>query len=248
MNLVSIIMPYFRKRDYIKKSINSALNQSYENFEIIIIYDDQKSHDIKYIEEISKLDYRINIIYNNKNIGAGLSRNVGIEHAKGDYLAFLDCDDLWDKNKLKLQINFMKEKNADFSFTAYDLINKKNKKISTMFAKPILKFDDLVMSCDIGLSTVIFKKKIYNSFCKFPNLKTKEDYVLWLKIAKKNKVLYGLNKPLTRWRVTPGSLSSNNIQKIIDAFTVYKKYLKYSVINSLFHVILLSINYLFKRL
>jgi teichuronic acid biosynthesis glycosyltransferase TuaG len=104
------------------------------------------------------------------------------------------------------------------------------------------------MSCDIGLSTVIFKKKIYNSFCKFPNLKTKEDYVLWLKIAKKNKVLYGLNKPLTRWRVTPGSLSSNNIQKIIDAFTVYKKYLKYSVINSLFHVILLSINYLFKRL
>ena len=64
MNLVSIIMPYFRKRDYIKKSINSVLNQSYKNFEIIIIYDDQKFHDIKYIEEINKLDYRINIIYN----------------------------------------------------------------------------------------------------------------------------------------------------------------------------------------
>lgn len=240
-------MPYYKKRAYIKKSILSILRQSYKNFEIIVIYDDTDKSDISFIKKIKKLDKRIKVIYNKKNIGAGPSRNAGISLAKGNIIAFLDCDDTWSHNKLNLQINFMSRKKADFSYTAYDLINCNNKKIGRRLAQPILTYQDLLTSCDIGLSTVMLNKKIFNNYCKFPELKTKEDYVLWLKLAKKKIVLHGLNIPLTQWRATNNSLSANSIQKIFDAFLVYNKYLKFNFFRSCQSVFLLSFNYIIKK-
>jgi teichuronic acid biosynthesis glycosyltransferase TuaG len=247
MNLVSIIMPYYKKRAYIKKSVLSILRQSYENFEVIIIYDDIDHSDISFINNIKKLDKRIKVIYNKKNIGAGPSRNVGISFAKGSIIAFLDCDDTWSHNKLNLQINFMSRKKADFSFTSYNLINCNSKKIGIRLAKPILTYQDLLSSCDIGLSTVMLKKKIINNYYKFPKLKTKEDYVLWLKLAKKKIVFHGMNIPLTQWRATNISLSANSIQKIFDAFLVYNKYMKFNFFKSCQSVFLLSLNYIIKK-
>ena len=247
MYLVSIIMPYFKKRNYIKKSINSALNQTYQNFEIIIVYDDQDLGDFKFINSIKKLDKRIFVICNSNNVGAGISRNIGIKHARGHYVAFLDCDDTWKKNKLAMQIKFMKNKKADFSFTSYDIIDCKNKKIGSRLAKPTLIYQDLLKSCDIGLSTVITKRKLFSNYCKFPNLKTKEDYVLWLQLAKKKIIFHGLNVPLAKWMVTKNSLSSNVKQKILDAFLVYRKYMKFSFAKSCYSVFVLSLNYLFKK-
>ena len=185
MNLVSIIIPYYNNKIYLQKTVKSILKQSYQNFEIIIVYDNSDITDLYFVESVAKLDKRIFLIRNLKNIGAGLSRNKGITISRGNYIAFLDSDDLWVSSKLKLQLKFMNDYNADFSFTSYDVINSKGKKIGNRKAKFFLKYDDLIKSCDIGLSTVIMKRKLFNNFFKFPNLKTKEDYVLWLKLAKK---------------------------------------------------------------
>ncbi len=247
MYLVSIVMPYFKKRNYIKKSINSILNQTYQNFEIIIVYDDQDLDDLEFMNSIIKLDKRICVIYNSNNVGAGISRNIGIKHARGHYVAFLDCDDIWKKNKLAMQIKFMKNTKADFSFTSYDIIDCKNKKIGSRLAKPTFIYQDLLKSCDIGLSTVIAKRKLFNNYCRFPNLKTKEDYVLWLKLAKKKIIFHGLNLPLTKWTIVKDSLSSNVNRKILDAFLVYRKYMKFSFAKSCYSVLVLSLNYLFKK-
>ena len=114
MDLVSIIMPYYKKRNYINKSINSVLRQTYQHFEIIIIYDDTDLNDSDFINNIKKKDNRIFVIYNSKNLGAGISRNIGIKHAKGNFVGFLDCDDIWKKNKLESQINFMNKKKNRF--------------------------------------------------------------------------------------------------------------------------------------
>ena len=240
-------MPYYKKKSYIIKSINSVLNQTYQNFEIIIVYDDTNKEDIDLIRKVSESDQRIKVVYNKKNIGAGLSRNKAIKNAKGIYLAFLDCDDLWHKNKLEKQLQFMKKKNSDFSHTSYELIDSKGIKQEKREAKPLLNYENLLRSCDIGLSTVIMKKKLFNNYCKFPNLKTKEDYVLWLKLAKKKIILHGLNTNLTRWRITSNSLSTNIPQKCADAFLVYYKYMKFNFFKSCMSVFLLSINYIKKK-
>ena len=185
MDLVSIVIPYYKKKKYINQTINSVLNQTYKNFEVIIIYDDEELQDLNYLKSIVKLDKRISLIINKKKLGAGLSRNRGIKLSKGKYIAFLDSDDYWSKNKLKAQITFMNLNKHSISHTTYQIVNRDNKKISIRKARNFFEIKDLLYSCDIGLSTVILKKKLFSNNIKFPKIKTKEDFILWLQILKK---------------------------------------------------------------
>jgi len=127
MELVSIILPYYKKKLYIKSTIKSILNQTYQNFEILIIDDEITPESKKILNEINTLDKRISILKNTRNIGAGYSRNRGIKKSKGKYIAFCDCDDEWKLSKLENQLKFMQNKNIFISHTSYDLIDKNNK-------------------------------------------------------------------------------------------------------------------------
>ena len=245
-NLVSVIMPYYNKKNYFLESINSVLNQTYQNLEVIIIYDDHNKNDLKYIENCIKNDWRVKLVCNDKNRGVAYSRNKAISISQGEYIAFLDCDDYWKTNKIEEQMNFMLTHNYDFSHTTYQVINLNNKIVSTIKARKILKYKELLKSCDIGLSSVILKRKLLNEI-KFPELKTKEDFVLWLRLAKKSVNIFGLNKSLMFWRQTPNSLSSSILQKLEDAFKVYYLYEKKNFFYSIFCVIRLSIYALLKK-
>ena len=245
MKLVSIIIPYFKKKKYIGDTINSILNQTYNNFEIIIIYDDPEKKDLDYIEKLSHSDFRIKLIINEKNLGAGISRNIGIDQSKGTFLAFIDADDIWERTKLEEQVNFMQGKNINFCHTSYKIINEEKQFLSLRRARNFFTMKDLIKSCDIGLSTVILKKEILGSN-KFADLKTKEDFVLWLKLISSNVKIYGLDKELVLWRKTNNSLSSSLFQKIIDGYKVYKVYMKYNMIKSIYYLLCLSINFLKK--
>jgi teichuronic acid biosynthesis glycosyltransferase TuaG len=249
VTFITIIVPYFKKKLFIANCINSILNQSYKNFEIIIINDELTTESFKLLSNISKLDNRIKILNNKKNIGAGESRNLGIEFAKGEYVAFCDSDDLWNYKKLELQLKFMREGDFDFSFTSYEIINENDRNIGIRKAEKYLSFDKLKKSCDIGLSTVMVKTKIFNNEnFRFAKLKTKEDYVLWLKLAKFGIQLNGLDVILVSWRKSKVSLSSSAYQKLKDGFKVYNFYLGYNKIYSLFYLFLLSINFIFKQI
>ena len=127
MDLVSVIIPYYKKRNFVRETIDSVINQTYDNFEILIIYDDTNLNDLEFLQEISKLDNRIKIINNKKRLGAGFSRNIGIEQSNGRYVAFIDADDTWFPDKLKDQISFMKKKNYQISHTSYFIIDEKKK-------------------------------------------------------------------------------------------------------------------------
>ena len=244
MMLVSIIIPYYKKKDYIKKTINSILKQTYKKFEIIIINDEPGELSKNILSFLKKKDSRIKIINNKKNIGAGKSRNKGINIAKGKYIAFIDSDDLWKKNKLLKQIEFMRKKNIEISHTSYEIIDDDLVTRGTRQAK-LMNYKKLIKSCDIGLSTVIIKKSLIKNL-RFPNLKTKEDYVLWLEIAKKGKTIHALNTKLTQWRKSKNSLSSSVARKLTDGYYVYRHHLKFSVIKSLYSLLILSINFLKK--
>jgi teichuronic acid biosynthesis glycosyltransferase TuaG len=247
MNLVSVIIPYYKKKKYITSSINSVLKQSYKNLELIIIYDDSNLEDLIILKNLKKKDKRIKIFINKKNIGAGLSRNRGIKLSKGKFIAFLDSDDLWLPNKLKKQIFFMKQHKIKISHTSYHIINYKNKIIGQRKAKD-LSHKQLLKSCDIGLSTIILDKRLIKNNTKFASIKTKEDYVLWLKITLNEKKIYALLNNLTKWRKLDNSLSSSKFQKIKDGYLVYRKYMKFGQIKSFFYLGLLSINFLLKTI
>ena len=216
---------------------------TYQNFQVIIVDDELSIESSEVLKKIHRLDNRIKIINNPCNLGAGQSRNFGIEIASGELIAFCDCDDLWKESKLEKQIKFMKKTDSDLSFTAYEIVDEIGLKIGYRKAKDILIFNDLLKSCDIGLSTVILKKELFkNKDYKFANLKTKEDYVLWLKMVQDGKIFRGLNECLSSWRKSKNSLSSSVLQKLEDGFQIYRVYLKYSIFKSLICLFVLSIN------
>ena len=245
MDLVSVIIPYFKKKKFIYRTLNSVLKQTYKNLEVIIIYDDSDLSDLKFIKKFCKKNKRIKIHLNKKNMGVSKSRNLGVKKSKGKYIAFIDSDDLWKKNKLKTQLDFMRKNKCLISHTDYEIINNKNKILGYMRVKKRLSYNDLIFSCDIGLSTVMISKKL-KSKVLFPNIITKEDYILWLKLSKKFNI-HGIQKNLGFWRKSDSSLSYT-WQKIKDAFTLYSKYEKFNLIKSLFFVLLLSLNFIKKNL
>lgn len=249
MNLISIIMPYYKKSEFIDASINSILKQSFQKFEVIIIDDELSKNSFDVLSNIERLDTRIKVFRNKKNLGAGQSRNNAIDLSKGKYIAFCDCDDLWKQNKLEKQIEFMKNSNLEFSFTSYEIVNNNNMRIGFREAQKELSFKQLRNSCDIGLSTVMIKRCIFdNEKFRFGRTKTKEDFILWLILAKNGIKILGIKECLTSWRKNSASLSSSNFQKIIDGYKVYRNYLYYSRLKSLFFLIILSLNFVLKKI
>lgn len=239
-NFVSVIIPYYYKRNYLRKAIRSVLSQSYKKLEIIIVYDNGSKNELDYVKKISRLDPRIKLVINKKNIGVGRSRNKAIRISSGEYIAFLDADDYWKKSKITLQLKYMKLLGASITHTTYDVISSNNI-LRTRKAKSFFKQKELLPSCDIGLSTVMLKRKILSKNYFFSNLNTKEDFLLWLTILQKYKII-GINKNLSSWRKTDNSLSSSIIQKICDGFRVYYKYLNFGLFKSIYYLFLLSLN------
>jgi len=239
MKKVSIIMPYYKKSSFFEKAYHSVLNQNYSNIEIIIIYDDHDLTELNFVKKIINNRKNTFLIINKKNYGVGFSRNIGINRSKGFYIAFLDCDDVWKKNKLRNQVNIMNKMKLDFSYTSYSVINENNNFLYNVPAKDFLTHANLLRSCDIGLSTVMIKRQILKKF-KFSRMKTKEDYLLWLQISKNDILIYGVKKYLSLWRKCNNSLSSDIFQKIKDAFNIYYRHEKQGFIRTLLSIIVLS--------
>ena len=209
-----------------------------------IFYDDENLNDYIFLKKIINKDKRVKLIKNKKNKGVSYSRNKGIGISKGKFIAFLDADDVWQKDKLNYQLNYMFKNNLDITHTNYKIMDERNRIVRSMKVEKYLTYNKLLNSCDIGLSTVMISSKI-KKLLKFKKIMTKEDYLLWLILSKKYKII-GINKYLTNWRSVKDSLSSSLIQKFKDGFKVYNKYLGKSRVISFFRVINLSINFVFK--
>lgn len=205
--LVSVIIPFFKNREWLEEAIESVLKQSYKNIEILVINDGSNEDLSKIIEK-----YKLNIIYiKQKNKGAAYSRNIGIKLSSGQYIAFLDSDDIWRNNKIEKQLNYMLKNNEVWTHTNYSIFGEKIKrKIKDLshFQGDIL-FESLAV-CPIATPCVMVKSSILkeNNKLRFEvGMDSGEDYILWLKLASLYK-LGIVDEDLTKVRIR-GSNSAN---------------------------------------
>ena len=232
--LVSIIMPNYNGEKYLKETIDSVIAQSYENWELIIVDDCSTDYSLAVIGQYS--DARIHLIASLENCGAAVSRNKAIDAAKGRWFAFLDSDDLWDKDKLLLQLQFMNEEKCAFSFTHYYFDRDDGELKEFAPQKDKYDYKAILKHCYIACPTVIYDSAVLGKVYMPVEAVKREDFGCWLRILRKNVPAYCLHKCLTTVKIHTGSVSYNKTKMIKYQWNVYRKVEKLSIVRSLFYM------------
>lgn len=249
-DLVSIIVPVYNAEKFIKDTITNILEQTYQNFELIIINDCSKDNSKKIIKEYEKKDKRIKLIENKKNSGAANSRNNGIKNANGRYICFLDADDKWDKDKLEKQVNFMKKKKCGFSYTSYQFANENCEPTGAKVIVPKkISYKQALKNTTIWTSTVMFDMTMLTKEEIFmPNVKS-EDTALWWKLLRtKVSYAYGMQDVFSYYRRTKGTLSSNKFEAIKRVWNLYRKQEKLGLLYSVYNFCWYAFNAVRRRI
>jgi len=246
--LVSIITPLYNSSQFISDTIRSVLNQSYQNWEMIIVDDNSSDDSVEIINKIRQNDIRIKLITLNINVGAAEARNVALRVTRGNYIAFLDSDDLWLPSKLEKQLLFMEKNNYAFSFTAFKRISENNDRtFNTIKAPNVINYKKYLKNTVIGSSTVVINKKLTGYF-EMPNIRSSHDMALWLDIFKRGFKAYGLNEILAYYRVVSNSNTSKKLSAIKDVWKVYRNIENLNFIYSIYNFIHYAINASLRRL
>lgn len=236
-DLISIITPTYNCAQFISETIESVLSQTYKNWEMIIV-DDCSTDDTKQIvETYRRNDNRIRYYCLERNSGAAVARTKAMELAKGNYMAFLDSDDLWMPDKLEKQLKIMQDNQWNFTCTNYEQIDETGVSLNKII-KSIKKTDynRLLLDCPVGNSTVMYNVRAMGKF-EVPNIRKRNDDALWLQMLKKEQYMYGIDKVLMRYRLRIGSISSNKMTLIKYHWCLYRKIEHLSIARSCFHIL-----------
>ena len=242
--LVSIITPTFNAEKYIRATLQSVLNQSYQNWEIILVDDASTDLTVSIIEEFAQKDNRIKLFQLAENSGNGFARNVALEKAAGKYIAYLDADDLWFPLKLEKQIQFLKANNLPFTFSFYDCIDEEGNSLNRRVEAPLnLTYNQLFFCNYVGNLTAIYDVDYFGKITLEASQK-RQDWRLWLTILKKIKTTKPVSEPLAFYRIRKDSISSSKFKLIKHNFGVYREFHGYNFVFS----VLLMIRFLFTQM
>ncbi|PXW92011.1 teichuronic acid biosynthesis glycosyltransferase TuaG [Streptohalobacillus salinus] len=220
--LVSIVMPAYNCEKYVVEAINSILAQTYRNWELLVLDDGSKDNTLRIIEDFSQNDSRIKALPNGKNMGVSATRNRGIELASGEWIAFLDSDDMWEPEKLEKQFEIVDKEAAEFLFTGSSYINEEGEPYKGIFKVPEkITYKKLRNQNVISCSSVLVKRK-YFEHIKMEKDKMHEDYAVWLRILKIGVTAFGVNEPLLIYRISRNSKSGNKIKTIKMTYKVFR--------------------------
>ena len=243
MNNVDIILPTYNCAEYIEEAINSVIGQTLENWKLIIIDDASKDSTTSLIKNYLN-DKRIVLKILKKNKGQGFCRNLALRYSNSKYVAFIDSDDIWKKDKLKKQIEFMNNFNLDFTYTDFTIFKEKNgvKKLNKQIVLPEkFTYDLFVNKTSICTSTMIIKRSIIG-MTKFLNTKRCEDFFFKCELLKNCKTANNLRENLTFYRISKNSLQSNKFKNLYWVWYINKRYNKMNIIKNILSIFLISIN------
>ena len=240
--LVSIIMPCYNAECYIAQSIESVLAQTYQNWELLITDDGSTDKSVEIISKYSKNDDRINVMVSDEHQGIARTRNMSISRAKGRFVAFLDSDDIWYPEKLEKQVEYMLEHELAFTYSSYEIIDYQgNPKNRIVKDAGVMSYKKYLRNTIICCGTVVVDREKTGHF-PTPIIKTSEDMSLWLNIMKRGFDAYPVPGPLHKYRITPGSASSNKFKAACDVWRVYRKIEKLSLPASVFNFVCYTFN------
>ncbi len=246
--LVSIITPTYNSSKFIEETIKSVIAQTYTNWELLITDDCSTDMTVPIVQAYVVQDSRIKLFVLDSNSGAATARNNSLAMAKGNYIAFLDSDDLWLPQKLALQLAYMQEHKCAFSFSDYTLITEDGLLLNKVIHSPKkINYHHYLQNTIIGCLTVMIDKEQVGDFY-MPNISTSQDMATWLSIMKKGFVAYGIPKVLAQYRLVEHSNSAKKIKAARDVWRVYRDIENLSCAYALFCFCGYAIHAILKRL
>jgi teichuronic acid biosynthesis glycosyltransferase TuaG len=242
--LVSIIIPTYNTEKFIGLTLKSVQNQSYQNWEIILVDDASTDKTVEIIKDFIEKDNRIKFFQVAKNSGNGVARNIALEKATGKYIAYLDADDLWFSTKLEKQVQFLKQNNLPFTFSFYDCIDEEGNNLNKRIEAPLnLTYNQLFFCNYVGNLTAIYDTDYFGKIVIEATQK-RQDWRLWLTILKQIKEAKPVSEPLAFYRIRKDSISSSKFKLIKHNFGVYRDFHGFNFVSS----VLLMIRFLFTQL
>lgn len=245
--LVSIITPAYNCSKTIVETFNSIKNQTYSNWEWIIIEDHSADGTYELLEKLAKENPKIVLLRTEKNSGTAVARNIGIDNAKGQFVSFLDADDLWKPEKLEKQIRFMIENGIAFSYSNYDVLFEDGKTSSFNPKKKYADYKTLLKRNDIGCLTVMYNPKIVGKAYMPIDAQKREDYAAWLDVTKRGIKAVKIDESLAIYRLGNATLTSNKKKMIKFHYRVYRQHEKMGVFKSLYYLFIFMLNKLFTK-
>lgn len=240
--LVSIITPMYNSEKFIEATIKSVINQTYKDWEMIIVDDCSTDNSPNIVKPYVENDPRIKYIRAKSNKGVSCARNIALDQAKGQFIAFLDSDDIWNENKLEKQIGFMIENNCAITFTSYELMDENNERLGKIIQVPRkVDYTTLLKGNILGCLTVVVDKSRLDFDIRMSGVRH-EDYVLWLSILKQGNIAYGINEVLALYRKSSTSLSGNKIKAAMWTWNIYRNIEKMPLHKSVYYFVNYSIN------
>lgn len=220
---VSVVIPVHNSQKYLKECLDSVVNQTYSNLEIIVIDDASEDDSVSIVNSLN--DDRIILIRLSENKGVSIARNKGIEIATGDYLCFIDADDVWKNDKIEKQIRFIANSGysfiySNYIFLKYDIKNQVKYRITKVPRK--LSYEEAIKNTTIFISTVMIDlRKVKKEYIYMPDLQIGQDTAAWWQVLKQGFIAYGMDDALAYYRVHTKSLSSNKIKAVLGAWKIY---------------------------
>ena len=235
--MVSIITPVYNCEEFLEECIQSVLNQTLKDWELILVDDCSTDSSSIIINKYVALDSRIKLYSLNKNVGAGIARNKGIEISRERFIAFLDSDDYWHRSKLKLQIEYMIQENIDFSYTNFFELDKEDKVSKIILTPKSVNSFSLLFNNYIKTLTAIYDtKRIGKTY--MPNYRKRQDWGLWFNLLYKTNKAYRFTEPLAYYRTSNTSLSKNKLKLVKENFNFYRFFLQKNLLESFIMIIL----------
>lgn len=230
--LVSIIMPAYNAQAYVEESIDSVLQQTFQDWELFVIDDCSSDGTFAKAERVAQKDSRIRVLRNEINSGVAKTRNRGIDLSKGAYIAFLDSDDVWHPEKLQRQLEKLAETNADIGYCSYAIIGADGNKTKKDYLVPEqMTYADILKENAIQCSAMLIRAEVVKRF-KFTTDFFHEDYVLGLQMLQNGYKAVGCQELLLKWRYIKNSRSFNKWKSAKNRWRIYRKFLKLSPLKS----------------